>query len=136
MKRECYQLEGWVEGILIEGKSVSQSRFDIVLSVLDYDHKLKQKAHKPFSFKALGEKRANEARIMFENHKGCLTKVVYKQLADEKKENKKGEEFLAVGDRMIVNIESAGADPEPVKEEPTIEREPESVIDDSSDLPF
>ena len=35
---------------------------------------------------------------------------------------------------MIHTMQTAGADPEPVKEEPTIERE--SYDSDSSDVPF
>lgn len=124
------------EGILVDVEIKSDKLALIVLEVEKTDYKTKQKVLKPYVFKAFGEKRVAEAEYLEEHYKGCLVKVVYEPLPDEKKLSQKGSEYWSEGGKMIHTMQTAGADPEPVKEEPVIQRETSEPINEEGDLPF
>ena len=122
------------EGVLVDVQIKSDRLALIVLEIEKTDYKTKQKVLKQFVFKAFGEKRVEEAQHLDEHYKGCLLKVVYEPLPDEKKLSQKGSEYWSEGGKMIHTMQTAGAEPEEAPQLP--DKESESVIDDEMDLPF
>lgn len=125
------------EGVLIDVEIKSDRLALIILEIEKTDYKTKQKVKKPFVFKAFGEKRVEEAQHLDEHYKGCLLKVVYEPLPDEKKLSQKGTEYWSEGGKMIHTMQTAGAEPEPAQEQPDIQVENHhATIDETDDLPF
>lgn len=97
----------------------------VIVIVKTYQGKDKVYALKMFSTKANPDK-LDQIEKSFNTYKNCEVKANY-GLGEMTEIN--------CSEAICWNIEPAGADPEPVKEEPAIERE-ESCYDNSSDVPF
>ena len=134
MKRECYQLESWVEGKLVRIDDISDKCTVIILDVPVYDWKSKSKIIKRFAFKALGERKADEARQLWDLYKECLVKIIYVNLNDTEETSQKGNVYWREGGKMVVNFESAGREVSTPEPEKVIDRD--AVEDESDPLPF
>ena len=125
------------EGVLVDVEIKSDRLALIVLEIEKTDYKTKQKVLKPYMFKAFGQQKVEDAKYLFDNYMGCLLKVVWSLLSDEKKISQKGSEYWSEGGKMIHEMITAGAEPEQVQEKPDIHVENHhTTVDESDDLPF
>lgn len=102
----------------------------IIVVSKEYQGKEKVYALKMFSTKANPDK-LDQIEKSFKTYKGCEAKASYG--LGEMSEYK---DRVNCSEAICWNIEPAGADPEPVKEEPTIQRETSEPTDEEDDLPF
>jgi len=122
------------EGILIDLEIKSPKCAYLILEK-DVKDKAGVVVKKCYVFKCLGEQKANEAKYVYDNYKGCLLKVVFLLLNDEKAISNAGNEYWREGGKMVLNIETAGKEPEQADELP--DKEYEGDRDNNSmDLPF
>lgn len=102
----------------------------IIVVSKEYQGKEKVYALKMFSTKANPDK-LDQIEKSFKTYKGCEAKASYG--LGEMSEYK---DRVNCSEAICWNIEPAGADPEPVKEEPTIQRETSEPINEEGNLPF
>lgn len=102
----------------------------IIVVSKEYQGKEKVYALKMFSTKANPDK-LDQIEKSFKTYKGCEAKASYG--LGEMSEYK---DRVNCSEAICWNIEPAGADPEPVKEEPTIQRETSEPINEEDSLPF
>jgi hypothetical protein len=102
----------------------------IVVIVKTYQGKDKVYALKMFNTKSNPDK-LDQIEKSFNTYKNCEVKANYGlgEMSDYKGR-------INCSEAICWNIEPAGADPEPVKEDPTIERESSEPINEEDDLPF
>ena len=114
----------------VVGKWIAFGRQGEKVGVITLESEFKGKKKK-YALKVLGADRVDEMEHAFKEHEGHETKATF-GLSECREWNGR----LFASEPICWNLESAGAEPEPVKEEPTIEREASEPTDEEDSLPF